>query len=430
MPPRSGRSSRLDLPAGTGRRPDADTRAARALAPGAIGSDAWWDAVRAAGAPRWFPAGLPHDDGPPDGVPTLVLVHRDADHPHVYADLNGLTDRSELAAGTLHHVPGTDVHVGAFGVPPGYVASYAFVPTDAPLASPAARDTDTARTWWLSVLAAARPDPLHPGAHLVDSRGAARSVVDLPGRGGIQHVDPPDLPDRHERTVALVWDRPDGVAQPVWLHLPPGDDHHLGAVVVLDGRMWAERVPLAPHLDALHVRGDVPPTVAVLVDSVDPDRRAADLAGTDDYLDLLADDLLPRVVAPALADRGRRLVDDPARTAVAGQSYGGLAAFRLVAHRPDRFGASVSQSGSFWWPDLDDPAGRAMAAWLRTAPPRDVRTVVQVGAYEGDLTEANHELVALVRARGEHVDALEVPGGHDWAWWHRHLPAALVQALG
>ncbi len=429
-----------DLGPGVGRRPVAEERDLGHLVPGhAPGTDGWWREIGRRGTPLWLPDGLPGGPGGrAGGVPTLLLLHRSA--AGAYADLNGLTDRSDLRAGTMTRVAGTDVLAAAFGVPPGYVGSYAFVPADGPLRSPAPRNTPEARRWWVEVLGSARPDPLGGGTYL-DSRGTTRSVAEVPSA-------PAPLPagPRGAAGAGLeprVWRRPDGVAQPVWLHVPegvapPGDGagdgadgatRETGLLVLLDGEMWAHRLPVAPLLDDLHRRGLVPPTATVLVDATTPDRRAADLAGGDGYLDLLADDLLPRVVAPALAGRGLRLTADPRRTVVAGQSFGGLAAFRAAARRPGRFGVAVSQSGSFWWPDRDAPDRRAVPALLRAAPPPGVRTVLQYGRFEGVLTDANRQVATLLRERGADVHVTEVPGGHDWAWWSRHLRAALLTAL-
>ena len=446
MRPSDGpRSQLLSLPPRTGRRPATEERDLAHVVPGVpTGSAAWWAEVASARTPLWFPDGLPAADDPPaagegarSGVPTLLFLHRHDPHRHdpgapgagVYLDLAGLTDRADLTAGAMTHVPGTDVHVAAFGVPDGYVGSYAFVPHDGGLRSPAARNTPQARAWWLGVLAGSRPDALARADGLVDSRGSARSVAVAP-----PDADPGTAPRASApagRTTPRTWHRPDGVDQPVWVRTParaPGGE--VGLLVLFDGAMWADRVPIGPVLDDLHARGLVPPTAAVLVDALSTDRRAADLARTDAYLDLVADDLLPRVVEPVLAGLGLRSHPDPARHVVAGQSYGGLAAFRLAARRPERFGACVSQSGSFWWPAMDDPAQRAVAAHLRTAPARATRTVLQVGRLEGELTDANREVAALLRRRGEHLDYTEVTGGHDWAWWSRHLGAGLVAALG
>lgn len=412
------------LDPGVGRRRDAEEPCLAHLVPGhAPGSDAWWRAVGRRGTPLWLPGGR-------RDVPTLLLLHRSA--ADAYVDLVGLTDRSDLRAGTMTRLPGTDVLVAAFGVPAGYVGSYAFVPADGPLRSPAPRNTPEARRWWVDVLRDTRPDPLNPGRTYVDTRGTVRSVAAEPSAGAAWAAATGGAPADAVRLDARTWDRPDGVAQPVRLHVPPdglGTGAEVGLLVLLDGAVWADRLPVAPVLDDLHRRGLVPPTAAVLVDALTPDRRAADLAGDDAYLDLLADDLLPRVVAPALAGRGLRLTDDPRRTVVVGQSFGGLAAFRATARRPERFGVAVSQSGSFWWPDRGAPDRRAVPALLRSAPARGVRTVLQYGRFEGVLTDANREVAALLRERGEDVHVTEVPGGHDWAWWRTRLAEALTRAL-
>jgi iron(III)-enterobactin esterase len=436
-------TARLAFPTGVGRRPADEELALRGLAGvhGEPGTAAWWETVAAVGTPLWCPDGLADRAGRASGVPTLVFLHRDGTDGGVYLDLVGLTDRSDTAAGTMRRLPGTDVRVAAYGVEPGFIGSYGFVPFTGELRSPAPRDTPEARRWWVGVLAASGPDPLARRRRVIEKQHGRRSVATVPdaatvpdGSAGSVGTGETDGERTPRVLEPFVWDRPDGVRQPAWLHVPEvaagRDVAVVGLLVLFDGRMWAEEVPVGPTLDALHADGSLPPTAAVLLDSMDPDRREADLAGQPGYLDLLADDLLPRLVAPALARHGLALSDDPARTAVAGQSYGGLAAFRAAARRPDRFGASISQSGSFWWPRHEAPEARAVPAWLRTAPARGTRTVLQVGTYEGSLTDANREVAALVRERDEHLVHTEVPGGHDWAWWSDRLGAGVVAALG
>ncbi|CAM5269350.1 Enterochelin esterase OS=Streptomyces microflavus OX=1919 GN=fes PE=3 SV=1 [Streptomyces microflavus] len=151
--------------------------------------------------------------------------------------------------------------------------------------------------------------------------------------------------------------------------------------MLLDGEMWGPVLGVGDIFDNLHADGDLPPTVAVLVDTMG--RRMEDLACSAPFVDWLADTLLPWTEQEYGAGA------DAARTVVAGQSAGGLTAAFAAFQRPDRFGLALSQSGSFWWPDDDRrangspagtpgrsagpspstwrSAGRSGCSWRRTA---------------------------------------------------------------
>jgi len=388
-----------------------------------VGSDRWWDAVSGLGTPVRTPG--------PDETDVTLFLFRSADAGAVYVDVQPFTDRSRLADGLMERVPGTDVWWAAFATGPGWISAYGFLPLDEVPVAPAERNTDAARSWWLGLLERSVPDPLNPDPSFRGMRGDVRSVA----RG-------PRAPRAVERgaddargTLDLhVWHRSRVADYPVWTYVAPGAEAGapggagLPLVVLHDGQVW-ERLDVAATLDALVARGALPPFVAVLVSSLDQASRTRDLPGSTAYYDAVADGLLPQV-AERLAARGVRVTSDPARTVVAGQSFGGLAALQAVRHRPDRFGLALGQSASLWWPGLDDPASRDVAAWLRSAPARDERVVLQVGAHEGDLTAANREVRDLLVARGEHVDYAEVDGGHDWAWWSACLGDGLVTLLG
>ncbi len=387
-----------------------------------IGSQAWWDAVSRRGTPLRVPG-----EGETD---LTVFLYRDVERAAVYVDVQPFTDRSRLADGLMDHVPGTDVWWAAFETGPEWVSAYSLVPLDEAPVAPAARNTAAARAWWLGILARARPDPLNPVAPFRGLREEARSLATGPRALRApepQDDDPRGTLERH------AWDRPGVGPYPVWTYAPAGAADRaagdLPLLVLHDGQVWAEQLDVAGLFDALVARADVPPFVAVLVSSLTQAERARDLPGSTAYYDALADDLLPGLTA-RLAGQGVAMTTDPDRTVVAGQSFGGLAAIQEVRHRPDRFGHALAQSASLWWPDLDAPAARAVAGWLRTAPPRTGRTVLQVGAHEGELTDANREARDLLHERGEHVVHVEVDGGHDWAWWRTHLGPGLVELLG
>ncbi|WP_444429587.1 alpha/beta hydrolase-fold protein [Rhodobacter capsulatus] len=66
----------------------------------------------------------------------------------------------------------------------------------------------------------------------------------------------------------------------------------------------------------------------------------------------------PRSLLP-FAARHLGLTPAPARTVLAGASFGGIAAARIALDHPDRFGAAIALSGSFWWA----PEGRGRSRW-------------------------------------------------------------------
>ncbi|WP_435738935.1 enterochelin esterase [Cellulosimicrobium sp. PMB13] len=398
--------------------------------PAPVGSDAWWDEVARLGTPLRVPG--------PGTTDLTLFLHRDAHATAVYVDVQPFADRSRLADGLMERVPGTDVWWAAFATGPEWVSGYGFLPLDEVPVAPGARNDAVTRAWWRDLLGRSVHDALNPSPSFRGLRGEARSVA-----RGPRAPRPPALPDGAPRGVLerRAWQRPGtGGTYPVWTYVPPGAAHapvgspvagrsELPLVVLHDGAVWAEQLDACALFDALVLRRSVTPFVAVLVGSPSRDERARDLPGSTAFFDDLADHLLPEVTRD-LARRGVRATDDPALTVAAGQSFGGLAALQEVRHRPDRFGNALAQSGSLWWPDLDDESARDVAGWLRAAPPRTGRIVLQVGAHEGTITDANREVRDLLRGRREHVVLTEVDGGHDWAWWHAYLGSGLADVLG
>src|SRR5690606_30593264 len=122
--------------------------------------------------------------------------------------------------------------------------------------------------------------------------------------------------------------------------LPPETAFAERLVVLLDGD---RRLADGPDLFAAWTHTHLAPRTAVL------QLGHGDIAARD--ADLTAN--------PALVDDLHRLIctspvpvtDDPERTLIQGSSLGGLAALFAQCIAPDRFGASVCQSGSFWWPN-------------------------------------------------------------------------------
>ncbi|MFI9306514.1 enterochelin esterase [Streptomyces triculaminicus] len=373
--------------------------------------------------------GTPLVEPDPEGDDAWRLVtflwRDDVDAPatDVLALLHTVTDKDrhahDLAPHLMSRVPGTDVWAISHRLRADHRASYQFSVHRGSRED--ALRTD--RRSWLRVLDGALPDPLAAGPSLAarDGRNAS-SVLELPDAPAQEWAIARAAVPRGERIDAEVDGRRVGV------HLPAGhtEDHGPYAVaVLLDGEMWGPVLDFASTLDNLRADGRIPPTVTLFVETMGRDRRMADLSCSEEFVDWLADVLLP------WAAREYGATDDPARTVVAGQSAGGLTAAFAAFRRPERFGNALSQSGSFWWPDGTEFDGGS--EWLTrqyaTHGKLPVRFHLEVGLQEWMLLPQNRHLRNVLEARGYEVTYTEFNGGHDYACWRGGLADGLAGLL-
>jgi enterochelin esterase-like enzyme len=99
---------------------------------------------------------------------------------------------------------------------------------------------------------------------------------------------------------------------------------------------------------------------------------------------------------------------------------------------PERFGAVVSQSGSFWWPgEADDElSGADVIATVTDEPAVPVRFWLEAGSLEHGLAPGNRKLHAALAAKGNAVTYREYQGGHDYACWRGGLGDGIAAVLG
>lgn len=213
----------------------------------------------------------------------------------------------------------------------------------------------------------------------------------------------------------------DAGGRPLWWHVPAGPPpEEWDVLVLLDGERWLEAGPV---LDSWQTSDILPPTVTLLVGGGALPHRVRDLACSPQ---LIAD--LERVLAAA-PDFGAPLTRDPARTRIAGQSLGGLTALYAQCVAPDRFGVSICQSGSFWWPHAD---AAEQGEWLTGAIARSgirLGTVsLEVGTHEWVLQEPTRRLRDTLAGACTRLDYRELDGGHDAACWSVSLPRLLRES--
>ncbi|WP_444452914.1 enterochelin esterase domain-containing protein [Rhodobacter capsulatus] len=214
------------------------------------------------------------------------------------------------------------------------------------------------------------------------------------------------------------------------------DDPRALLLFVFDGptavRDW--RVPGA--LETLVSEGRLPPLAVVFIDPIDGDTRSAELPGNPDFSRAMAEEFLPFAAAHL------RMTPEPARTVLAGASFGGIGAARIALDHPDRFGAAIALSPSFWW----GPEGRGQQplVWMAERfleAARLPRLVLTAGAYEtarsgaegpapDDLRESGRQVYAALRGRGADVTFLPHTGGHDNFIWRGELTEGLIRLYG
>ncbi|WP_020497041.1 enterochelin esterase [Sciscionella marina] len=325
--------------------------------------------------------------GGPDTVRVLALV-------------NKLTDRSRLDRSQCAHLPGTDVWHLSYRLPSTWRGSYQFAPDETgegELAEPAGV-----------------PDPF--ASLVLPSRGGepVRSIAELPDAPPQRFLWPrPGVP-RGTVTETVVPSRILGYRKRAWVYTPARPAAELALLVLLDGELWADELNIAPTLDNLIAEGHLPPLLAVLPEAGPRAVRMREYQCHAPFVAFLTGELIP-----ALAET-HAITEDPARTVIAGQSLGGLTAAFAGLTAPERFGAVISQSGSFWFGEGE--LGRRFAG----KPRLPLRFGIEVGSDERTLDEPTAQLREVLLARGYPVDFHEFSGGHDRACWRGGIAERLI----
>ncbi|MBX3143534.1 MAG: DUF3327 domain-containing protein [Trueperaceae bacterium] len=282
---------------------------------------------------------------------------------------------------------------------------------------------ETLLRWW-GAQSNAAADPLHQRSGRWAESLVDGSWVDMPA------APPPpvvrSLPDAAERIAHHLFESPAlGSARSVWIYTPPRPSgpakRDPGLLVLTDGEEWVRNDAIAALLDGPIQAGELPPLKVVMIAAGDMKTRTRDLACSEQFVDALHGELLP-----ALVDQGGRHAPD--RTILAGASLGGLTAAYGAMRLPERFGLAYSQSGSFWWPTVNDP--REEPAWLNrcfAALPRlPLRFRIEVGLHERVMLGATRHLRDVLVAKGYELSYEEIDGGHDRLWWAATLPRGLA----
>lgn len=384
----------------------------------------FWAETQAAGTPLIEP--IPGEDS---HRAVTFLWRGDPTTQRVLLLVNRLIDRSDHTSGLMRHLPGTDVWHFTYRLRSDHRGSYRIAADD----SPGHADQEQLR----ALSGRSVGDPLNPRSIATRWHGPAGSVFALPDappqpwtapRPGVER----GTVERHTLTSTAL-----GTERDVWVYLPPGADRPErrapDVLLLLDGDMWFGQMHFEHVLDNLHADGVLGPLAVVAPDAVDNATRMGEFGGRRPYADFLSCDVLPWAV------RRWSLSEDPARTALAGQSLGGTTAlFTALAQDRPCIGNVIAQSTSMWWhPDVGPgiPSGLTEGdQWLTRQfteqPVRDVRIRLDTGLHEGAMAGMARQLEERLHARGYSVTHTEFNGGHDYACWSGALADGLVALLG
>jgi enterochelin esterase-like enzyme len=191
-------------------------------------------------------------------------------------------------------------------------------------------------------------------------------------------------------------------------------------VLLLDGDDWMYVHPAVATFESAVKNGEMPAATLVFL----PTPRDRDAAYSSSALwQAIRDELLP-----LLAENG--VAVDLSRFVVAGQSLGGLSAFRAALDFPDVVSKVACQSGSFWWArdlpahglSLDGPAGGDIATHLLAVPDLSgLRVAFDVGEHEPRMHRHCEAVEGLAVQAGATVRVNRSPAGHDRAGWRHAL---------
>jgi iron(III)-enterobactin esterase len=412
------------------------------------GPDAWWHSMQKLGLPliRRISSNqcdvlfLWRDPAGDEQSSSIVTV---------YMDVNSVTDHHSLTPTAMRHVPDTDIWYWQVTLPSNWRGSYQFIPltsVDLPQWNDIEDRRSQQRRWWLSIIQHSVPDELNHWRGHSGHGGAPLSALHLPDAPS-QHAwhghdlgldtEPAALTMLKWQSILLNNTRRIWIYEPHTVGLDEDQLAERPLVIMLDGAFWAENMPIFSALDHETNTGRIPPALYLLIDEISGEQRSAELPCNDLFWQAIMTELLQWI------EQDYRYSSEAEKRVIAGQSFGGLAALYAAYHWPETFGCAVSQSGSFWWPDVtllqqnqDIIHGRLPGArgWLvdhieQNPIDKPLNVYLEAGTREGEMIDLSESMYHVLKAAGHNVHFQPFEGGHDRLCWRGSLLDALSLLL-
>lgn len=221
-----------------------------------------------------------------------------------------------------------------------------------------------------------------------------------------------------------------GRQRPVWLYRSAGTTGSAKGpynLFVFLQREYIDELAVPATLDKLVASGEIPPTIAVVLDT--STERPTEIANRAKFDRMVTANLLPWLRTQLGG------LPDPKNVVIAGFSVGGLNAAYVAYRNPGVFGNVLAQSGAFWRGNegANDPA-EWLTNELRDKPRLPLRFYLEVGSEETRTTpngvifvEANRHLRDVLAMKEYVFRYSEVPRNiHDPEHLRPTLPAGIV----
>jgi enterochelin esterase-like enzyme len=328
----------------------------------------------------------------------------------------------------------TDIWYVTLQLPSDLRATYQFYPDDLPASANGSANP---------LPASYRPDPFNPKTFAFyddkeDPSGIklTRSVLELPHAPHQPWITPQEGVAKGKVQLHQLQSDILGNERRVWVYSPAGysADKTYPLLVLFDGWAYARLIPTFTILDNLIAAGEIPPLVAVLLDSLDAETRMTELVFHQPFNDFIVTEFLPWVLTHYA------VTTDPTLRIIGGSSAGGLAATYAALENSQIFGNVLSQSGAFTLL----PEGETENGWLihqfleREKLP--LRFHLDVGTLEANsyrdlkgrpsTLAGNRRMRDTLRKKGYKLHYTEFSGGHDYISWQGTLPEGLRALLG
>jgi enterochelin esterase family protein len=290
---------------------------------------------------------------------------------------------------------------------------------------------------WQKRFAHVQTDPHNPKRYPPNARATEKyvqSVVELPQAPMQPWVAPrigvPTGNVEKQRIKSSILNN----ERNLWIYLPSNFQANINTynlLILFDGQSYLELVPTPTILDNLIAARRIPPTIAVLVDNPSSVDRERELACYRPFADFLSKELLHWL------REKYRVTADPAKTVIAGSSYGGLAATCAAMWYPENFGNFLSQSASYWWKPESDSEYEWVKRQFSASPKLPLRAFITVGLLETlpkpgntNQVKVNQRFRDALKAKGYAVKYTEFDGAHEYINWQGTLADGLIELLG